>query len=173
MFVWPDEYIAYVSPKESLNLQYNEKALDQIMPLAYVFTREWVHRAFEFLAEESNRVGPGLRSPEAYVWPFFFRVFRDLPGAITEDELRQEIIGLLDDGQSKFRHQATFEICFALVMSFKFASAESVERTWEWLLPFLLKIFQGMLRPDNVGYWRTFLTSLLVITLAFQVDDEC
>jgi hypothetical protein len=68
----------------------------------------------------------------------------------------------LGDGKQKFRHQATFEVVFSLIMSLKFASVEYVERTWAWLLPFLLKIFEGMLRPDNVGYWRTFVTSLLV-----------
>jgi hypothetical protein len=37
-----------------------------------------------------------------------------------------------------------------------------VERAWEWLLPFLLKIFETLLKPDNAGFWRTFLTSILV-----------
>ena len=71
-------------------------------------------------------------------------------------------MALLGDGKQKYRHQATFEVVFSLIMSLKFASDECVKRTWDWLLPFLLKIFEGMLRPDNVGYWRTFVTSLLV-----------
>jgi hypothetical protein len=47
-------------------------------------------------------------------------------------------------------------------MSFKFAPTDYVERTWKWLLPFLVKIFETLLKPDNVGFWRTFLTSVIV-----------
>lgn len=94
-------------------------------------------------------------------------MFRGLEGAITEDEIREEIIQLLDDGKQKFRHQATFEIVFSYVMSLKFASNEVVERAWEWLLPFLLKIFETLLKPDNAGFWRTFLTSVLVCSLVY------
>jgi hypothetical protein len=50
-------------------------------------------------------------------------------------------------------------------MSFKFAPADYVERTWKWLLPFLVKIFETLLKPDNVGFWRTFLTSVIVCSL--------
>lgn len=97
-------------------------------------------------------------------------MFRGLEGAITEDEIRQEIEGLLDDGKSKYRHQATFEIVFSLVMSLKFAPESYVERTWKWLLPFLLKIFESQLKPDNVGFWRMFLSSILVCSLRKRAD---
>jgi len=162
MFVWPEEFLGYKSPNENLNEDFVSYVLDQVKVLAPIFNREWVHKQLEYLREETNKSGSGLRSPEAYVWPILFRVFRGLPGAITEDEIREEITQLLDDGKQKFRHQATFEIVFSYVMSLKFASNEVVERAWEWLLPFLLKIFETMLKPDNVGFWRTFLTSVLV-----------
>lgn len=163
MFVWPEQFLGYRTPTKDLNLAFPPHVLDQLRFLAPKFNRAWVHQQFEYLrGEESGKSGHGLRSPEAYCWPLFFRLFRGLEGAITEDEIREEIIALLGDGKQKFRHQATFEVVFSLIMSLKFASVEYVERTWAWLLPFLLKIFEGMLRPDNVGYWRTFVTSLLV-----------
>lgn len=162
MFVWPEQFIGYRSPTKNLNEEFAPYVLEQLKFLAPIFNREWVHKQLEYLREETSKSGSGLRSPEAYVWPLLFRVFRGLPGAITEDEIREEIIQLLDDGKQKFRHQATFEIVFSYVMSLKFASNEVVERAWEWLLPFLLKIFETMLKPDNVGFWRTFLTSVLV-----------
>jgi hypothetical protein len=162
MFVWPAEFIGYKTPARSLNLEYNPKVLAQLKVLAPKFNREWVHEQLEYLQEETSKTGSGLRSPDAYCWPLLFRMFRGLEGAITEDEIRAEIIQLLDDGKQKFRHQATFEIVFSLIMSLKFAPSDYVQRTWDWLLPFLLKIFETMLRPDNVGFWRTFITSVLV-----------
>jgi hypothetical protein len=163
MFVWPEEFIGYKTPTQSLNLGFTPEVLSQLKVLAPKFNREWVHQQFEYLSEETSKSGSGLRSPEAYCWPLLFRIFRGLEGAITEDEIREEIIELLDDGKEKSRHQATFEVVFSLIMSLKFAPNDYVQRTWEWLLPFLLKIFETMLRPDNVGFWRTFLTSLLVV----------
>lgn len=167
MFVWPEEFIGYKSPKQSLNLEFSPEVLEQLKYLAPKFDRNWVHDQFEHLAEETSKTGSGLRSPEAYCWPLLFRLFRGLEGGITEDEIREEIVELLDDGKQKFRHQATFEVVFSLIMSLKFAPDDYVQRTWKWLLPFLLNIFETMLRPDNVGFWRTFLTSLLVIALFF------
>jgi hypothetical protein len=161
MFVWPEEFIGYKMPQRNVNLEFTPEVLDQVKALAPKFNREWVHQQLEYLREETSKSGSGLRSPEAYCWPLLFRAFRGLEGSITEDELRDEIIALLDDGKQKFRHQATFEIVFALIMSLKFAPEDYVQRTWEWLLPFLLKIFETMLRPDNVGFWRTFLTSII------------
>ena len=163
MFVWPEEFIGYKTPTKNLNEEFAPYVLDQIKFLAPIFNREWVHKQLEYLREETSKAGSGLRSPDAYCWPLLFRVFRGLPGAITEDEIQEEIIQLLDDGKQKFRHQATFEVVFSLIMSLKFASNEVVERTWEWLLPFLLKIFESMLKPDNVAFWRGFLTSILVL----------
>ena len=165
MFVWPEEFIGYKSSTQSLNLGFNPKVVAQLNFLAPKFNREWVHQQFEYLSEETSKSGSGLRSPEAYCWPLLFRVFRGLEGAITEDEIHEEIVELLGDGKEKSHHQATFEVVFSLIMSLKFASDDYVQRTWEWLLPFLLKIFETMLRPDNVGFWRTFLTSLLVFLL--------
>lgn len=164
MFVWPEEFIGYKTPTQSLNLGFTPEVLSQLKFLAPKFNREWVHQQFEYLSEETSKSGSGLRSPEAYCWPLLFRVFRGLEGAITEDEIREEIIELLGDGKEKSRHQATFEVVFSLIMSLKFAPDDYVQRAWKWLLPFLLKIFETMLRPDNVGFWRTFLTSLLVVT---------
>ena len=171
MFVWPEEFIGYKSSTKNLNEDFAPYVLDQIKVLAPIFNREWVHKQLDYLREETSKTGSGLRSPEAYVWPILFRVFRGLEGAITEDEIREEIIQLLDDGKQKFRHQATFEIVFSYVMSLKFASNEVVERAWEWLLPFLLKIFETLLKPDNAGFWRTFLTSILVQSCAWRSAD--
>jgi hypothetical protein len=162
MLVWPKEFIGYKTHPRNLNLEFAPEVLEQVKLLAPKFNRQWVHKQLEYLRDETTKSGFGLRNPDAFCWPLFFRVFRDLEGAITNDEIRQELEQLLDDGKDKFRHQATYEICFALIMSLKFASAEYVEKTWEWLLPFLLKIFGTMLRPDNVGFWRTFLTSVVV-----------
>ena len=162
MFVWPSQFIGYRQSPQNLNLLYSPEVLEQLKALAPKFNREWVHQQLEYLADETNKSGSGLRSPEAYCWPLLFRVFRGLEGAITDEEIREEIIQLLDDGKQKFRHQATFEVVFALIMSLKFASEDYVKRTWDWLLPFLIKIFETQLRPDNVGFWRTFLTSVLV-----------
>jgi proteasome activator subunit 4 len=162
MFVWPEKFTCYKIPKQSLNLEYSPEVLTQLRTLAPKFNREWVHQQMEYLREETSKTGSGLRSPDSYCWILFFRVFRGLEGAITEDELREEIIGLLDDGKQKFRHQATWEVVFGLLMSLKFAPEDEIERTWAWLLPFLLKIFETQLRPDNVGFWRSFLTSIIV-----------
>jgi len=163
MFVWAEQFIGYRTPTRDQNLDFPPYVLDHLKFLAPKFNRAWVHQQLEYLrGEESGKGGSGLRSPEAYCWPHLFRLFRGLEGAITEDEIHEEIVALLGDGKQKYRHQATFEVTFSLIMSLKFASEECVERTWAWLLPFLLKIFEGMLRPDNVGYWRTFVTSLLV-----------
>ena len=162
MFVWPETFIGYKTPAQSLNLEYKPEVLAQLKVLAPKFNREWVHQQFEYLQEETSKTGSGLRSPDAYCWPFLFRMFRGLEGAITEDEIREEIIQLLDDGKQKFRHQATFEVILSLIMSLKFAPRDYVQRTWDWLFPFVQKIFETMLRPDNVGFWRTFLTSVLV-----------
>jgi hypothetical protein len=164
MFVWPEEFIGYKTPTRSLNLEFSPVVLEQLKYLAPKFNREWVHQQFEYLSDETSKTGSGLRSPEAYCWPLLFRLFRDLEGAITEEEIHAEIVELLADGKEKSRHQATFEVVFSLIMSFKFAPADYVQRMWDWLLPFLLKIFETMLRPDNVGFWRTFLTSLLVLS---------
>jgi proteasome activator subunit 4 len=168
MFVWPEEFIGYKTPSQSLNLEYSPEVLEQLKFLAPKFDREWVHQQFGYLSEESSRSGSGLRSPEAYCWPLLFRLFRGLEGAITEQEIQEEIVELLDDGTEKSRHQATFEVVFSLIMSLKFAPDDYVRRTWEWLLPFLLNIFESMLRPDNVGFWRTFLTSILVLSRIFR-----
>lgn len=164
MFVWPEEFIGYKSPERSSNLEYSPEVLAQLKALAPKFNRAWVHQQLDYLREETSKSGSGLRSPEAYIWPLLFRVFRELEGAITEDEIRQEITALLGDGKEKFRHQATFEVVFSLIMSLKFAPQDYVQRTWDWLLPFLLKIFETMLKPDNVGFWRTFLTSVIVLS---------
>ena len=134
MFVWPEEYIGYKTPIKSLNQEYSPKVLEQLKTLAPIFNRNWVHKQFEYLREETSKSGSGLRSPEAYCWPLLFRVFRGLEGAITEDEIREEIIGLLDDGKQKFRHQATFEVVFSLIISLKFAPEDYVQRTWKWIL---------------------------------------
>ena len=162
MFVWPSEFMGYKTPARSSNLDYSSEVLEQLKALAPKFNRTWVHQQLEYLREETSKSGSGLRSPEAYIWPLLFRVFRGLDGAVTEEEIRQEITGLLGDGKDKFRHQATFEVIFSLIMSLKFAPQEYVQRTWDWLLPLLLKIFETMLKPDNVGFWRTFLTSIIV-----------
>jgi len=162
MFVWPEEFAGYKTPTQSLNLVFSQEVLDQAKALAPKFNREWVHQQLEYLREETSKSGSGLRSPEAYCWALLFRIFRGLEGAITEDEIREEIIALFDDGKEKFRHQATWEVVFSLVMSLKFAPQDYIDRTWAWLLPFLLKIFDTQLRPDNYGFWRTFLTSIIV-----------
>jgi len=162
MFVWPEEFIGYKTPERSLNLDYTPEVLTQLRELAPKFNRAWVHQQLEYLREETSKSGSGLRSPDAYIWPLLFRVFRGLEGAITEEEIREEITALLGNGKEKFRHQATFEVVFSLIMSLKFAPPDYVQRTWDWLLPFLLKIFETMLKPDNVGFWRTFLTSIIV-----------
>ena len=162
MFVWPEEFIGYKTPLEHLNLKFSPEVLEQANAIAPMFNRKWVHQQFEYLREETNKQGNGIRTPEAYVWPLLFRVFIGLEGAITEDEIREEVIALLDDGKQKFRHYATYEAVFSLIMSFKFAPEDYVQRMWKWLLPFLLKIFETMLRPDNVGLWRNFLTSIIV-----------
>ena len=162
MFVWPEEFRGYKSPERSINLEYTPAVLEQLKELAPKFNRDWVHRQLDYLKEESSKSGSALRSPEAYCWSLLFRLFRGLDGAITEDEIREEIIELLGDGTNKYRHQATFEIIFSLIISLKFAPVDYVERTWKWLLPFLLKIFETMLKVDNYAYWRTFLTSIIV-----------
>lgn len=162
MFVWPEQFIGYKTPEQSLNLEYSPEVLDQIKALAPKFNREWVHQQLEYLREETSKSGSGLRSPEAYCWALLFRIFRGIEGAITEDEIREEIVALLDDGKQKFRHQATWEVVFSLIMSLKFAPQDYIDRTWNWLLPFLLKVFETQLRPDNVSFWRTFLTSIIV-----------
>jgi hypothetical protein len=165
MFVWPETFIGYKTPSQSLNLEFSPEVLEQLRALAPKFNRKWVHQQWDYLKEETAKTGSGLRNPESYVWPLLFRVFRGLEGAITEDEIHEEIIELIDDGKNKFRHQATFEVVFSLIMSLKFAPADYTERTWSWLLPFLLKIFESQLKPDNVGFWRTFLTSVIVCPL--------
>jgi hypothetical protein len=162
MFVWPSEFVGYKTPDRSCNLDYSSEVLVQLKALAPKFNRTWVHQQLEYLREETSKSGSGLRSPEAYIWPLLFRVFRDLDGAVTEEDIRQEITALLGDGKEKFRHQATFEVVFSLIMSLKFAPQDYVQRTWDWLLPLLLKVFESMLKPDNVGFWRTFLTSIIV-----------
>jgi hypothetical protein len=166
MFVWPEEFAGYKTASQSLNLEFRPVVLEQATALAPKFNREWVHQQLEYLREETSKSGHGLRSPDAYCWSLLFRVFRGLDGAITEDEIREEIIALLDDGKQKYRHQATWEVVFSLVMSLKFAPQDYIDRTWAWLLPFLLKVFDSQLRPDNVGFWRTFVTSVIVRSLS-------
>lgn len=161
MFVWPTEFVGYKSPSRSLNLEVIPDVRSQLVLLAPTFNREWVHQQLQYLQVESSKTGSGLRGPDAHCWPLLFRLFRNLEGAITEDEIREEIVQLLGDGRETSQ-QATFEVVFALIMSLKFAPNDYVQRTWNWLLPFLLKIFETMLRPDNVGFWRDFLTGLLV-----------
>ena len=171
MFVWPKEFIGYKTATQNLNMEFSPEVLEQLKFLAPIFNRDWVHEQFKYLCEESTKTGSGLRSPEAYCWPLLFRVFRGLEGAITEDEIHEEIVELLGDGKEKSRHQATFEVVFSLIMSMKFAPDDYIQRTWEWLLPFLLNIFESMLKPDNVGFWRTFLTSLLVFSTPKRLVD--
>lgn len=162
LFAWPEQFVGYKTADISLNLKFAPHVLEQAKTLAPKFNREWVHQQLEYLREETSKRSNSLRSPEAHCWAYLFRIFRGLDGAITEDELREEIIILFDDGKQKYRHQATWEVVFSLIMSLKFAPQDYIDRTWAWLLPFLLKIFESQLKPDNVVFWRTFLTSTIV-----------
>src|SRR5271163_3733557 len=168
MFVWPEEFVGYKLPEKPLNLYFQPEVLEQAKILAPTFNKEWVHKQLEYLrAETTHRGNYAIRSPDAYCWGFLFRIFHGLEGAITEEEIREEVVQLLDDGKNKYRHQATFEVLVGLVMSLKFAPADYVQRTWDWLLPFLLNIYETMLRPDNVSSWRGFITTVMVLLASF------
>jgi proteasome activator subunit 4 len=164
MFVWPEEFFGYKIPEKPLNLYFKTEVLEQAKTLAPMFNREWVHKQLGYLGDETtHRSTSSIRTPDAHGWGLLFRTFYGLEGAITEDEIREEIVELLGAGETKYRHQATYEVLFGLVMSLKFAPDDHVQRTWQWLLPFLLNIYETMLNPDNVAYWRSFLSTTMVL----------
>ena len=159
--VWNKKMPAYQSDIKEIE-KHDDEEKRVILKLGGALTREWFGTFFKYLLQEPRDSSTDrFRVASAMMLGYAFDLMHDGLAAVTFDDLKEEIIATLGDGNDKHQHRATAEILGGLLGSSHFKSMQVRTKLWNFSMSLVLKIFTDGLTPENAGYWTTFLHLLL------------
>lgn len=156
--VWGKTMPAYRANNKT-NIEFDDLEWTKRKTMGKYFTREWYSSFFGYLKQEPRDSGADkFRTSSSLLLGCTFELMiRDGLTAATFDEIKQETLAVFEDGTDKHQHRATAEILGSLITAVTDLDNDRRTMVWEFVFPFIRKIFSDGLTPENSGYWTTFL----------------
>lgn len=127
-----------------------------------VLTREWVSECFDYFKQEPRDASTDrFRMSNVYLLMHVFDLMHYGKTSVTLDDVKELTEKAYGDGSDKHQHRATSEILGALLAGSSDDPPEIRNRVWGFAAPFVLKIFDDALTPENLQYWLTCLHLVL------------
>ncbi|UKZ83081.1 hypothetical protein TrVFT333_010883 [Trichoderma virens FT-333] len=159
--VWGKSFTAFrARPKYFDNYDDTERAVRD--HIGKILTKEWVSQCFEYLKQEPRDSSTDrFRMHEVYLLMHVFDLMHYGRTVVTLEDIKELTTDIYGDGNDKHQHRATSEILGALLAGSSDDPPEIRNKVWEFAAPFMLKIFEGDLTPENLQYWLTCLHLIL------------
>lgn len=161
--VWNPTMPAYkANIKEGEALKYDELETQARSRIGALLDRKWFVTFFEYLKQEPrDSSSDRFRMASAMLLLYAFGLVLDGVTVARFQDIKEEVETVYGDGSDKHQHRATAEILGALLMAVVDEPADKRSEIWEYVFPFIRKIFSDGLTPDNLTYWVTFLHLVL------------
>ena len=155
--VW-EKLVPAWKPDPKVDVEYDDVEKEALMQIGKTVDRTWFSSFFGYLKQEPRDAGADRFRVSSAI--LLMKTFTLVHGGYTTTKL-SDIKELIDevyaDGSDKHQHRATAEILGALLLSTTEKSLELRTSVWEYAFPFVQRIFQEGLTPENLSYWVTFL----------------
>lgn len=161
--VWNPTIPAYkANIKEEEVLKYDELETDVRSRIGTKMDRKWFATFFGYLKQEPRDSNSDrFRMASAMLLVYAFDLVLNGVAVARFQDIKEEVETIYGDGSDKHQHRATAEILGALLMAVVDGPVDQNREIWEYVFPFIRKIFSDGLTPDNLTYWMTLLHLVL------------
>ncbi|EHL00675.1 putative proteasome activator complex subunit 4 [Glarea lozoyensis 74030] len=127
-----------------------------------LLTRDWYSKYFGYMKQEPrDATADRFRVQNAALLIQTFDLTLRGVTAATFEDIKELIAAVFEDGTDKHQHRATAEIMAALLICVMESPVEVRDKVWSYGVPFLMKIFDDGLTPENITYWMTCLHMII------------
>ncbi|KAL9106530.1 MAG: hypothetical protein Q9227_008445 [Pyrenula ochraceoflavens] len=160
--VWGKTMPAYKANNKT-DVEFDDLEWEKRKTLGKYLTRSWYSTFFGYLKQEPrDSSADKFRMTSSLFLAYTFELMiRDGLTAATFDEIKEETLGVFEEGSDKHQHRATAEILGSMVSAVMDLDVEKRTKVWEFVFPIIRKVFSDGLTPENLGYWTTFLHMIL------------
>jgi proteasome activator subunit 4 len=159
--VWDETMPAYEANRAA-RLQYDASESAVRSQIGSLLNRKWFKTFFNYLKQEPrDATVDKFRMSTAMLLVYAFDLMHDGATEVSFADIKEEVEAIYQDGSDKHQHRATAEILGALLISVTEESPDRNKDVWDYVFPFIRRIFSESLTPENLGYWAMFLHLVL------------
>lgn len=154
--IWQDTIPAFEKfPKQ---LEYDDVEQHVRQKLGKHITADWLKAYFAYLKQEPrDSSADKFRISFVTVLHFVFTLAADGLTEVTFEDIKREALVIYGPGTDKHEHRAMAEIVAGMISAHYERTPEDTQKLWDFVFPFLRKVFDEQLNPENLSYWTTFI----------------
>lgn len=138
-------------------MEFDELEMHVRKRLASHINLDWLKAFFAYLKQEPRDTSVDkFRIGNVTFMHYIFGLIADGLSSVTFEDLKRETLVLYGDGTDKHEHRSTAEILAGMISAYYEKSKEAADALWEFVAPFIKKVFNDALNPENLSYWTSF-----------------